>query len=85
MTIARSKWSIAGMGLQGWLDIHKGLNLFAVIAIIPALLIAFINFQSAESRTGRVHSLLGIMSSVFLFAQVLSYSTDRIFDSDMSF
>lgn len=52
------------------MDLHRGLHLFAVIAVVCALLIAVINFQAISTRTGRVHRLLGILTPTVFLVQV---------------
>lgn len=71
MTVARSKWSPAGMGLHGWLDLHRGMHLFATIAMISALLIAFFNFPESEGSTGHMHGILGLAVSLLFLVQIL--------------
>eukprot|EP00210_Caulerpa_lentillifera_P005389 g5151.t1 len=70
--IARSRWAPSGMGKRGWLDLHKGIQVFVVICVFCALLIALINFQPIESKKGRMHRLVGILTSILLAIQVLA-------------
>lgn len=74
MTVARSKWSPAGMGLHGWLDLHRGMHLFATIAMISALLIAFFNFPESEGNTGHIHGILGLVVSLLFLVQVDNFT-----------